>query len=183
MIASRYSVVQSSSVAGFDAGQHGAHLVASPRISQPASRSASRSGARCCRATARSTSSVSAAPQMPVRRILALTTICSAMSRSAERVDIDVADAFEMGEDRHARLVLHARDQALAAARHDDVDECRRGPSASRRRRRGRWSARAGSRPPAGRPPSALRPGRRGSPAMNSSAVGAAAQDHRRCRP
>ena len=27
-----------------------------------------------------------------------------------------------MGEDRHARLVLHARDQGLAAARHDDVD-------------------------------------------------------------
>ena len=44
------------------------------------------------------------------------------MSRSAERVDIDVADAFEMREDRHARLALHARDQALAAARHDDVD-------------------------------------------------------------
>ena len=33
-----------------------------------------------------------------------------------------MADAFEMGEDRHARLVLHARDQALAAARHDHVD-------------------------------------------------------------
>ncbi len=31
-------------------------------------------------------------------------------------------DAFEMGEDRHARLGLHPRDQALAAARHDHVD-------------------------------------------------------------
>ena len=37
-------------------------------------------------------------------------------------VDIDVADAFEMREHRHARFGLHARDQALAAARHDDVD-------------------------------------------------------------
>ncbi len=31
-------------------------------------------------------------------------------------------DAFKMREDRNARLLLHARDQALAAARHDDVD-------------------------------------------------------------
>ena len=37
-------------------------------------------------------------------------------------VDVDVADAFEMREHRHARLALHARDQAFAAARHDDVD-------------------------------------------------------------
>ena len=37
-------------------------------------------------------------------------------------VDVDVHVAVEMGEDRHARFVLHARDQALAAARHDDVD-------------------------------------------------------------
>ena len=35
---------------------------------------------------------------------------------------IDVADAFEMREHRHARFVLHALDQALAAARHDHVD-------------------------------------------------------------
>ena len=41
---------------------------------------------------------------------------------SARRVDVDVADAFEMGEHRHARFLLHARDQALAAARHDHVD-------------------------------------------------------------
>ena len=37
-------------------------------------------------------------------------------------VHVDVANAFEMREHRHARLRLHARDQALAAARHDDVD-------------------------------------------------------------
>ncbi len=37
-------------------------------------------------------------------------------------VDIDMHDAFEMGEDGHARFVLHPLDQAAAAARHDDVD-------------------------------------------------------------
>jgi hypothetical protein len=37
-------------------------------------------------------------------------------------VDIDVADAFEVCEHRHARLRLHARHQVLAAARHDHVD-------------------------------------------------------------
>ena len=37
-------------------------------------------------------------------------------------IDIDMHDAFEMGEHRHARLALHALDQALAAARHDDVE-------------------------------------------------------------
>ena len=44
------------------------------------------------------------------------------MSSDGRLVDVDVADAFEMREHRHARLRLHARDQALAAARHDDVD-------------------------------------------------------------
>ena len=37
-------------------------------------------------------------------------------------IDIDVVDAFEMREHRHARFGLDARDQALAAARHDHVD-------------------------------------------------------------
>ena len=85
MIASRYSVVQSASVAGIAVGKTAQHLVASPRISQPALASASRIGTRCVAATARSTSSVSAAPQMPVRRILALTAIATAMSSLAER--------------------------------------------------------------------------------------------------
>ncbi len=31
-------------------------------------------------------------------------------------------DAFEMGEDRHPRLLLHAGDQPLAATRHDHVE-------------------------------------------------------------
>ena len=37
-------------------------------------------------------------------------------------IDIDVVDAFEMREYRHARFGLDARDQALAAARHDHID-------------------------------------------------------------
>ena len=55
---------------------------ASPRTAQPAASSAATGGSRRRRA-ARSTSSVSAAPQTPVRRILALTTIACAFSRSA----------------------------------------------------------------------------------------------------
>ena len=64
-------------------------------------------------------------------------------------VDIDMADAFEMREHRHARFGLHARDQALAAARHDDVDGAVETVQHHRRRRRGRavgtsWIAASG---------------------------------------
>ena len=97
-------------------------VASSPRTSQPASSSMATSGLRCVDAAARSTSSVSAAPQTPVRRILALSTIDFAMSSVGRLVDIDVADAFEMREHRHARLRLHAGDETLAAARHDHVD-------------------------------------------------------------
>jgi hypothetical protein len=38
-------------------------------------------------------------------------------------VDIEVIDPVEMREHRHARLVLNAGDQPLAAARNDDVDQ------------------------------------------------------------
>jgi hypothetical protein len=64
-----------------------------------------------------------------------------------------MAVAVEMGEDRHARLALHAA-TSLAAARHDDV-ELPSGPAGSRRPRRGRvgtsWIASPG-RPAASRP-------------------------------
>ena len=33
-----------------------------------------------------------------------------------------MADAFQMREDRHARLGLHARDEAFPATRHDHVE-------------------------------------------------------------
>ena len=66
-------------------------------------------------------------------------------------VDVDVADALEVADHRHARLLLHALHEALAAARHDHVDAARSCRRASRRPPRGRWSAPAGSRPRAGR--------------------------------
>ena len=37
-------------------------------------------------------------------------------------IDIGVANAFKVREDGHAGFVLHALDQAFAAARHDHVD-------------------------------------------------------------
>ena len=121
MIASRYSVRQSSSVAGFTRGS-ASRAAASPRTSQPAAISALMSGASMARRRARWTSSVSAAPQTPVRRILALTTILQRLVEVGRPVDVDVHDALEMGEDGHARLALHPLDEALAAARHDDVE-------------------------------------------------------------
>src|SRR5262249_6540440 len=82
MTASRYSVDQSSSLAGFTR-RSTARVASSPRTSQPASSSMVTSGLRCVDATAGSTSSVSAAPQTPVRRILALSRIVRAMSSFA----------------------------------------------------------------------------------------------------
>ena len=84
MIASSYSVSQSSSEAGFTLLSTRC-TASSPRTSQPASISIWTSGLRLVAAPARSTSKVSAAPQTPGRRILALSTIDFAISRLAER--------------------------------------------------------------------------------------------------
>ena len=121
MMASRYSVDQSSSLAGFTRGSTGC-TAASPRTSQPASSSIvdqrlemrRRAGAIDQQRLGRAADA--GAPHLGVEHD---------RLRHVERgglVDIDVADAFEMREHRHARLRLHARDQALAAARHDHVD-------------------------------------------------------------
>ena len=80
------------------------------------------SGGRWVRAARRSTSSVSVAPQMPVRRILALRTILRAI-RVGRAVHIGVADAVEMLEHGDAALGGDPLDQRPPAARHDDVDE------------------------------------------------------------
>ena len=181
MMASRYSVDQSSSLAGLTRGS-AARVASSPRTSQPASISMATSGSRCVGATARSTSSVSAAPQTPVRRILALSTIDLRHVEVGGLVDIDVADAFEMREHRHARLGLHARDQALAAARHDHVDgaveprqhQPDRGAVAGRHQL-DRGLGQAGGRQPLGQ--------RRMDRAVRAEALRAAAQDRRHCRP
>ncbi len=58
-------------------------------------------------------------------------------------VDIDVHDPLEMGEDRHPRLALHPVDEALAAARHDDVERSAEPlQHLPDRRARGEWRAR-----------------------------------------
>ncbi len=82
-----------------------------------------------------------------------------------------------MRDHRDAALALHPLDQRAAAARHDDVDSAGHA-SASGRPPRGRWSARAGSRPPAGRPRAArVQAGE--DRARGMEAFGAAAQDRR----
>src|SRR5437773_2718503 len=80
-IASRYSVRQSASVAGSNPGSI-ARTSGSPRSSQPAARRSARIAGSCVLAV-RSTSSVSVAPQIETRRILALSTILRAFSASA----------------------------------------------------------------------------------------------------
>ena len=120
-MASRYSVDQSCSVAGLTRVS-ACCAAASPRTSQPASSSAATSAASTPLGAALSTSSVSVAPHTPVRRILALTTMRLRHLQVGAAVDVGVADAFQVREHRHARLLLHARHQALAAARHDHVD-------------------------------------------------------------
>jgi hypothetical protein len=44
------------------------------------------------------------------------------LRRIGELIDIDVAVAVEVLDHRHPRLLRDALDQALAAARHDDID-------------------------------------------------------------
>ena len=82
MMASRYSVFQSSSVAGTTLSST-AQVAASPRTSQPAAIRSSMMGGRQVPAMRLSTSRVSVVPQIPVRRILALRTTLRAMSASA----------------------------------------------------------------------------------------------------
>ncbi len=121
MMASRYSVDQSASVAGVTRGS-AASAAASPRTAQPASSSAFTSAGKYVLGGIPVDESVSAEPHTPVRRSLALTAMRLAISRFGGLVDIDVADALQMREHRHARFLLHTLDEALAPARHDDVD-------------------------------------------------------------
>ena len=101
---------QSSSLAGDDAGIERQRLGIAAQLAAGLAqigedRRQHRAGA------ARSTRSVSVAPQIETRRILALSTIARALSGSAARVDIGVAEPFEMGDDRDAALALHPLDQ------------------------------------------------------------------------
>ena len=150
-MASRYSVDQSSSVAGLTRLST-ACVALSPRISQPASISISTSGLRMCRRRgAVDQQSLGRAAHAGAPHLGVEHDLLGHLQRG-RLVHIDVADAFQVREHRHARFRLHARDQALAAARNDDVDIAVEPGRASARPRRGRGSAPAGSRPRAGRP-------------------------------
>ena len=63
----------------------------------------------------------SAAPQMPVRRVLALSTTSKAFCGSAAASRY-TADAFQMSKDRNAGIALHPANEPLAPARHDHID-------------------------------------------------------------
>ena len=76
-------------------------------------------------AMAASISSVSVAPQTPVRRILAFARMLARHGRVGGGVDIGVAEPLGMGEDRDPRLLHHPGHQPLAAARDDQVDQPR----------------------------------------------------------
>jgi hypothetical protein len=144
MIASRYSVRQSSSLAGTTRGidrargRVAAHLATGVEQHRPpAARDGS--GGRRVDQQRLGRAADAGAPHLGVQHDL------PRHFEVRRLVDIDVADAFEVGENRHARLLLHARDQALAAARHDHVDAPLEPRQHHRRRRRGPSSARAGS--------------------------------------
>ena len=121
MMASRYSVDQSCSVAALTRPSHFC-AGPSPRTSQPASSSASTSalqiaGRRLAIDQQRLGGAAHAgAPHLGVDHDpLGHVEVGAA-------VDVGVADALQVREHRHARFLLHARHQALAAARHDHVD-------------------------------------------------------------
>ena len=159
MIASRYSVYQSSSRAGCTRASTRC-TVASPRTSQPASSRSVTIGARCVPAQASSTSSVSAAPQMPVRRILALSAMARAMRRSASRSTYtwQLPSRCPMTGTR-ASCCTRARAPCRRAARsRRGTRPCRRAGS---RRPRDRSSARAGCRRAAAARHPVPRPGTR----------------------
>ena len=81
-----------------------------------------RRAARTRRRRPRARRSDSAALHTLVRCVFALTTIDSASSRSACRVDVDVTVAVAVDDHRHGRVVADALDERGAAARNQAVD-------------------------------------------------------------
>ena len=96
---------------------------ASPCTVTPASCRAATTSGRNASATSACTSSDSAALHTEGRWVLELSTIASAISRSASRVDVHVAVADPGLDHRHRRLLDHRADQAGAAARDQHVDQ------------------------------------------------------------
>ena len=161
MMASRYSVRQSSSVAGLAAGKT-ARTASSPRISQPAFARSSRMGTPCdCQD--------GAVDQQRFRRAANAGAPHLGVQHDGARLfeigllmDIDVANAFEMREHRHARFAPSRAPTRPLPPRGMMSRSRRSSLPASCRPRRGRWSARAGSQLRAGRPRASLRPSPRG---------------------
>ncbi len=121
MMASRYSVDQSCSVAAFTRASAFC-AAASPRTSQPASiRAAIRVFSDAFGRGAIDQQRLGGAAHAGAAHLgVDDERFCHRQVRAA--IDVGVADAFQVREHRHARFVLHARDEALAAARHDHVD-------------------------------------------------------------
>ena len=121
MMASRYSVPQSSSERGYDAAVGGAGRRVAPDL---AARLDQRRDQR--RQMRRRAGLVDqqrlgrAAHARPAH--LGVDGDLLRHGEIGGGVNIDVADAVEMREDRHPRLLLDAGHKALAAARHDHVD-------------------------------------------------------------
>ena len=88
-------------------------------------------------ATARWTRSVSAALHTPGRWVLALTTIDSAMARSAAGVHVDVAVAGAVEHVGHGGVLQHRGDQRRPAAGDEAVDEATQAHELHRRLVRG----------------------------------------------
>ncbi len=170
MIASRYSVYQSSSLAARTRGSARC-TVASPRTSQPASSRSRTMGARCVRDAGAvdeqrlGGAADAGAPHLGVERDGAR------HAHIGVAIDVHVAVAFQVADHRHARLALHALDQALAAARHDDVDVLAhaREHVADRGAVRGRHELDAvrGQAPPPSAPPPGTRAARDSSAALS----------------
>ena len=121
MIASRYSVDQSSSEAASTRGST-ACVAGSPRTAQPAAMRSPTRGARCVAAQGRVDQQRLGRAADAGAAHLGVDDDATRHGEVRRRMDIGVAEPVEMGEDRDARLRLHARDEALAAARHDDVE-------------------------------------------------------------
>ena len=133
-----------------------------------------------CRSASRS-AGIPSTPQIPVRRVLAFSTISSAICGLGRRADIDVADPPPDGR-RPAPAPRAAPDRPAPCRRAARSRRYGPPPSASPARRRGRASARAGWRS-SGRfavaAPSTMAGVDR---AGGMVALGPAAQDHRVAR-
>ncbi len=121
MMASRYSLYQSCSSAGFDsrvgtrAQRIAAHLAARRQQRLHQRRQMRRAHVAIDQQRLRRAAHAGAAHFRIQHDTFRHRQICIAMH-------IHVANAFEVPDHRHARFLAHARNQIFSAARHDDID-------------------------------------------------------------